>query len=409
MLQGTTGVMGLTRQEAAIGAADPLEDSMTALPPSRVAISSPDAFLAAVPHLLGFPPEQSIVLTGLATTPTGRDEITLVQRFDIPPSSWSHEQLVEVSRNAMVPMVRAGSDTVIVAVFSDAAPNTEVDLPQRALVDELIGAADDTGLGIRDALYTDGTTRWSYGCTDPTCCPPTGRVIPEQVRTLIAAEFTAAGAAMVSSRDALTDELTPTDPQRPGRIAALVTAAPTGTDALEAWRDERIYRVHTVLADRVPPTDLDCADVISALEDIRVRDTVLWDLTQSPGDAHRACTQLTDITRHAPAGHRAPVATVLGLQQWMTGDGARARIALDHALRDQPDYSLAGLADASVNAGLPPATWRDLMSAMPREHCRHGQTTNSTSAPGQRAAAPAPAATGPQTRHAATRAPGLAS
>lgn len=399
--------MGLTKQEAAIGAADPLEDSMTALPPSRVAIASPDAFLAAVPHLLGFPPEQSIILTGLATTPTGRDEITLVQRFDIPPSNWTSEQLVEVSRNAMVPMVRAGSDTVIVAVFSDATPSAEVDLPQRALVDELIGAADDTGLGIRDALYTDGTARWSYGCTDPACCPPTGRVIPEPVRTLIAAEFTAAGAAMASSRDALTDELTPTDPQRPGRIATLVTAAPSGIDALEAWRDERIYRVHTVLSDRMPPTDLDCADVISALDDIRVRDTVLWDLTQSPGDAHRVCAQLTDIARHAPAGHRAPVSTVLGMQHWMTGDGARARVALDHALGDQPDYSLAGLADASLNAGLPPATWRDLMSAMPREHCRHGQTTGPAPAPGQRAAAPA--ATGPQTRHAATRAPGLAS
>lgn len=381
---------------------------MTALPPSRVAISSPDAFLAAVPHLLGFPPERSIVLTGLATTPAGRDELTLVQRFDIPPTDWSPEQLVEVSRNAMAPMVRAGSDTVIVAVFDHATPTAAGELPERVLVDELIGAADDAGLGIRDALYTDGTARWSYGCTDPTCCPPTGRVIPHDVRTLIAAEFTAAGAAMVNSRDALAGELAPADPERPARIAPLITTAPEPGDALEAWRDEQIYRVHTVLSDRVPPTDVDCADVISALNDIRVRDTVLWDLTQSPVDAHRACTQLTDITRHAPDGHRAPVATVLGLQQWMTGDGARARTAIDHALADQPEYSLAGLADASLRHGLPPATWRDLMSAMPREHCRHGQTSNPTAAAGPRLEAASPAPAGPVLRPA-TRAPGLAS
>lgn len=34
----------------------------------RLTLSSPDAFLASIPHMIGFPPKDSIVIVGLAPT-----------------------------------------------------------------------------------------------------------------------------------------------------------------------------------------------------------------------------------------------------------------------------------------------------------------------------------------------------
>ena len=66
-------------------------------------------------------------------------------------------------------------------------------------------------MGVKDALFTDGISRWSYGCDNPTCCPPEGRVIPAEVRTHVAAEFAVAGAAMLPNRDALVREVAPAE------------------------------------------------------------------------------------------------------------------------------------------------------------------------------------------------------
>jgi hypothetical protein len=57
---------------------------------------------------------------------------------------------------------------------------------------------------------------------------------------------------------------------------------------------------------------------------------------------------------------------------WLGGDGARANVALDRALADDPDYSLGLMVSAALRSGLPPQSWRDAMSGLTRDTCRHG-------------------------------------
>ena len=47
-------------------------------------------------------------------------------------------------------------------------------------------------------------------------------------------------------------------------------------------------------------------------------------------------------------------------------------MAVDRALADDPDYSLAALVATSLRAGLAPTAWREVMAALPRDECRHG-------------------------------------
>jgi hypothetical protein len=386
----------------------------------RLTLSSPDAFLASIPHMIGFPPKDSIVIVGLAPDRAGAaSTVRVTQRFDRPEAELSGDAARQFAEQATEPMIRSGSTEVIIAVFADKYPDPDRELPATAMVDALITALDDGDVGIRDALYTDGTSRWSYGCDNPSCCPPTGRVIPEKVRTLVAAEFALAGSAMVESREALADEVAPADPAARAQVAEQVLAVeqarddalaaagtgPTATGgpsrAREDWREQSITQI-AGLTSGAPAGAREIARVAAGLGDVRVRDTVLWDLMQPSADTSAAIAGLTDVVRHAPDGHVAPAATVLAICHWSTGDGARANAALQRAHDDDPDYSLAALVRTSLSAGLPPQTWRDALAGLTRDTCRHGE-------PPRTPQATVPAVAAPRARASITASPqGLA-
>jgi hypothetical protein len=360
----------------------------------RLVLSTPDAFLASVPHMVGFECADSVVLVGLGPNPGDRTDrggmVRLVQRFDTPPSDTEAGDLASIARSAAEPMFRSGSTEVIVAVFG-ATPALGAELPSAVLVDELLAQIDDAGLEVRDALYSDGTSRWSYGCDNPGCCPPEGRVIPETTRTLVAAEFAGVGAAMAPSRAALAGEIAPD----PARIAAVEAAAaelrpPTSGPAedLEEWRDSAIDHLSTLTrATDTPVNPRDGSTALQGLRDIRVRDTFLWDMAQPGADTGAVSDRLADLVRCAPPGQVAPVATVLAIAQWSSGEGARANVALDRAQTDDPDYSLAHLVGAALRSGLPPSTWAASLADLDRDTCRRGIQQAAPAAPAAAAAA----------------------
>ena len=340
-------------------------------------MSSPDAFLASVPHMLGFACDDSFVLVGLAPDSSGPGaHVVLTQRMDMPPTWYGSAELNDLAQAAAEPMKRAGSTEVIIAVFSQETPDLNVELPSTSVVDALVTAIDDSGMSVKDALYTDGISRWSYGCDNPACCPPEGRVIPAEVRTHVAAEFAVAGAAMMPNRDALLAEVAPAESAIRDRVRTCLEtariAAGSSPQALEAWRDTAIADVtETINTDRLMPPEA-AAKALAGLGDIRVRDTVLWDLSQTPDGLRDAVDGLSALVRSAPDGHVAPAATVLAVAHWLGGDGARANVALDRALADDPDYSLGQMVSAALRSGLPPQSWRNAMDGLNRDTCRHG-------------------------------------
>lgn len=321
---------------------------------ASVALASPAALVASLPYLLGFAPHESVIVVWLSGA-----RVILTQRLDVPDDpadpAWAHAVLahsaVDRADRAVAALVSTRSDT-------DALG---------AVLRGLLTAADITVL---DIVQTWGDRWRSLVCEDRECCPVEGRPLDEETRTAVAAEFAWAGVAPFPGREALVRALARDDV----RSAAVCRRLPLTVTDLEPWRDASIAAATDVFL--CLEGDIDAAtaaEVIGAMADVRVRDTVLWEASSwSPDQLQRALVAAELLVRCAPRGWLAPVATVYAAMAWLTGDGARASIALDRVREEQPGYSLARLIGLAISGGMPPESWRDSLASLSREVCRHG-------------------------------------
>ena len=286
------------------------------------------------------------------------ERIVLTQRMDVDDESGA-ALVEEAARHG----VGIGAESVIVLAFR--ARGSLAVLPGRMTVDLLERRLASDGVDVLDALLVDDGRWWSYRCEEP-CCPSEGRELDPVVSEEVVAAFVLQGSAPFSSRAALAASLAPV---AEGRVPG--TPRPAGLP-LEAWRDEAQAGPIAALLGTVELDDAAIARVLGGLADVRVRDTALWHLTRHD-DLRRVLGRLAGIVRVAEPGWVAPVATMTAIAAWLTGDGARAAIALDRALEEDPGYGLALLVDGSLRMGLAPGSWRALMRDLPIEVCRHGQ------------------------------------
>jgi hypothetical protein len=155
------------------------------------------------------------------------------------------------------------------------------------------------------------------------------------------------------------------------QVSMRISRAANGPRELEIWRDESISLVHNWLLATDPSESTCDVDVLVALRDVRVRDTVLWGVAQSRShDAHVAFERASGLLRGAPAGAIAPIGTVTALLAWLIGDGVRAGAALDRVHDEDPGYPLADLLRRSIAAGLSSVHWLEMMRGLTRDACR---------------------------------------
>lgn len=146
----------------------------------------------------------------------------------------------------------------------------------------------------------------------------------------------------------------------------LVDASPVG----EGMRDRAISAVCEDLI-RGPIDAGAITRILVSLSDVRVRDTVLWDLMHSGVDNwSEAADGLAEVVSGSPDAYVAPAATILAILRWQQGDGSRAAAAVERALDADPSYSLADLINRSLLVGLHPATWAEGLAGLSREACR---------------------------------------
>jgi hypothetical protein len=324
-----------------------------------VRITSPSSLLALVPQLMGFEPQMSIVVIG---TQPPRGLVQLTVRFDLPgtPDPGIADEL---ARHALSILVAQGFRTGVAVGYGPGRLVTPV-------ADALRWQAASLGFRLTEVLRAEDRRYWSYLCTEPACCPAEG--VPYDVPGHpVTAQFAAAGAPpvladraeladMVAALDGKAGQSMDAATRRAEDRAALLVARVAGSrrrgaarrliasEGLEAARRAiDAYRAGGEIL-----SDDDAAWLTLVLLDLRIRDDAWARMDPAYRDEHLRLW--TDITRLARPGYVAPVASLLAFVAWQSGNGALANVALDRALADNPQYSMAILLREVINTGTSP-------------------------------------------------------
>jgi hypothetical protein len=323
---------------------------MTDAPPLRA--KNPSDLLALVPSLLGFHPEESVVVltVGDALAP-------FHARVDLPTDPVGVEMLTshlaEVAR-------RHRTTRLAVLVYSDDAGMAE------AVVDQLTARLSGSVAELVCAVRADGRRWWPLdgAASETPGTPYDVRSHPWMARSVVE------GTVVLGSRQELADTLVGTDPEETERIAGLAAEvaarladldrAPLGSAArhtlvLEGhWVRHRVCRF---LDDGEQLDSHDLARLTTAMAvSVEVRDVAWAEMTRD--DAARHVELWRDAVRRCPVELRAAPASLLGFAAWLCGNGALAWCAVDRAQEAEPGYSLAGLLTQVLAGAMPPTAWR---------------------------------------------------
>jgi len=311
---------------------------------STMNLHGPDEVIASVPYLLGFHPNESLVLMWLVD-----GGLAMTQRLDLD----GLPQSIDAADALLAPGIRIGASQVVVLLYTSTEPAPMAWITRFA----------DHGIDVVDIVRTSGDRWWSLLCTQE-CCPPAGRVIDPQMKEKVAARFVLDGQVAYADRSELVREIEPDPIAVAASLRALEAMPAQSPNALAATCLRQWSRVerqrHRRIRARV------CATHIIALRHIATRDYLGWHLAQRERDSLLAtCWLMRTVLRGAPVGDVAPIGTMAGIAHWLAGDGARASVCLDRALADDPQYVLAQLIARSIQAGLPPGEWRALLRSLP--------------------------------------------
>jgi hypothetical protein len=172
------------------------------------------------------------------------------------------------------------------------------------------------------------------------------------------------GRRLYMRRADLQDVIAIADPARAAALHAVISAHVDSVvdedrrdadvrDDVEHARDAAAYVV-----DGRPPSDADMARLAHGLTDPQVRDT-LYALAVG-ADADAAESLWVTLSRSLPEPWRVEALVQLAFSAYARGDGPLAGVALEAALRCDPDHRMAGMLDQALQSGMRPDQIREL-------------------------------------------------
>ncbi|MGK8523220.1 DUF4192 domain-containing protein [Nocardia asteroides] len=339
-------------------------------------MDDPGELIAAVPAMLGFTPEQSVIVLVLRGGTTGSAIIDAVVRFDLDsPGGRRVRGATLAAAVARICAHDAAAEVLAIVVDERAAePDPGVGGPGCAggRFDVLVGslgrrlAACDIALGGVWAVpaIAAGQRWWTLAG------PPRRGVLRDPAASLVAVTHVLDGRPIRASRAELT-ELVAIDPHARAEVAAhladalararerYAAAARRGDPA--GYSRQALDYVLWQIANTASGAALaapELARIAAALRDRPVRDTMFALAVGDQADAAEAVW--TALTRALSGTDRAEAAALLGYSAYVRGDGPVAGIALEAALAADPGHPMAMLLDASLRSGMRPEQLRRL-------------------------------------------------
>jgi hypothetical protein len=298
-------------------------------PQARLAVHNIDDLVGLVPYLIGFHPEESLVVIVIED---GRVEVTA--RVDLSAVSGR------------------GSPEALVCRLFDRYPAAGAWFIAYTGDDDLawdvLGACAALGGQVRvQRLLQVGLDRWRSDEPDGPTGPISSTVAP------VAAEAAVLGLPVRPSRRALAAGIAGPPDDEVNDLAARIDAAEIALDRLGARGRRRILR-RLLAASRLPDRD-DSVRLALLVQHEEAQVRVLRHLSVENAEVQLALW--TRIVRHTLPAHRPAVLGLLGMAAWQNGDGALAMVCLEQLDRIDPLEPIAALLDWLNEEVVPPQAW----------------------------------------------------
>jgi hypothetical protein len=368
----------------------------------QVTLRTPAELADALPYLLGYRPEDSIVLVALHDR-GGRGRFGGRARLGIPASTDDWESVArQLAHGLITGSVRRGArpEQMVAYLCQEPAKGEsgrqvmERLAPLAGILRRECGRLD---VPVIEALCISDGRFWSYCCPSDECCPPEGLPMGLPGTSVLAAAATYAGIQVRGTLRELRARLLPWE-----TAAALEqeVVLDTTSMALVPRMLDAVSRVDVAaetveIAEKVmarfagAPTvtgtvqaDLrddallgheEAATLILGLQDRTTRDRAAeWMEGDEAGPALRLWRALARRCVGPYGEHAAAPLTLAGWVAWSTGDGIEAREALAMALGADPGYLFARLLHQACNEGLDPESVRHCLRAERSARARPG-------------------------------------
>jgi hypothetical protein len=305
----------------------------------------PEDLLAAVPVVLGFQPEESLVMLTFGAARTFH------ARLDLPPPD-DKTALADIVDTLLGPCRAHGVDHVAFVVYTAEARSAA------RFAAALVPAFVADGIGVVDVLRVhDG--HWCEvpvraGAEETTPVPFQNAAHPFTAHAVFVGRVTHA------SREELRDTLT-RDADVEERFDELISRLPDPGSA-------EVARVAELVAGWVrtgeQPDDEGAARVLRAVTRVDVRDAALYAVTRDNARDHLRVWAA--LLRGAPEPQVPDTAAVTAFCAWQAGEGALAWCALDRCLEVDPGHVLGTCLAECLARAVAPGAWEEVIGGHER-------------------------------------------
>ncbi|MFF7358119.1 DUF4192 domain-containing protein [Streptomyces filipinensis] len=360
---------------------------------TQVTLRTPAELADALPYLLGYRPEDSMVLVALHDRES-RGRFGGRARLGIPANEEDWEAAArQLAHGLVTGSERRGArpEQMVAYICQEPSPGEsgrDVKRRLERLAHLLRTQCGDLDVPVIEALCISDGRFWSYCCPAEGCCPGDGSPMGLPGTSVLAAAATYAGIQVRGTLRELRARLQPWETtaaleQEIALDAAGMSLVPRildeGSRATVAEETlglaERVIRRFAAAApvSGTHPADLrddgllahdEAATLILGLQDRTTRDrAAVWMEGDEAGPALRLWRALARRCVGPYGEHAAAPLTLAGWVAWSTGDELEAREALAMALGADPDYLFARLLHQACNEGIDPESVRRCLRA----------------------------------------------
>ncbi|MFJ7212686.1 DUF4192 domain-containing protein [Amycolatopsis sp. NPDC098790] len=320
--------------------------------------ASTTTLVASLPALLGFIPDDSLVLITALTNHDGSVTTGPLARIDLT-------RLTDHTDDCARHFNRQCGNLPVVCVIGIVVRTVDDDadgsLPHRTDVHSVIEQLAEHGFTDVDVVHVPavaGGARWrSYRDPDRT------GVLPDPAATAAAAAAVAAGHTIAASREDLAARFTPAPENLRARLQPHITDAVTSAAIDETWHlaaHLRLARADAAISaaahGELPTDDAAIADLAATFSTLSFRDALL----AVPDDATRLAAEnlVLHLWRHSCDPVASQLAIAIAVHAYLRGSGTGARIALENA---DPEHPMTLLLSTVLDHAVAPSEIRHVI------------------------------------------------